>query len=160
MSAIRVLRCCDQSASQSQANDGDKSDEDLAHCSLLCSQCHDGRRGLYLPDVAGSATWYRLYQITPLIPMICHGHHRCDRHDHDSDHRTREVRMSDSGQPLHGRCTPRTAQCPLRSESDPVAESLRNDAMGQQTTSLVGWHPFSAPGDVAAAARHTIICAA
>ena len=51
---------------RASANDGDKSDEDLAHCSLLCSQRHDGRRGLYPPDVAGSATWYRLYRMTSL----------------------------------------------------------------------------------------------
>ena len=34
------------------------------------------------------------------------------------------------GQTLQGRCTPRTAQCPLRAESDPVAASPRSVATG------------------------------
>ena len=37
MTIVRDVECWDQSTSQSQRNDADKSDEDLAHCSLLYS---------------------------------------------------------------------------------------------------------------------------
>jgi hypothetical protein len=39
-------------------------------------------------------------------------------------------KASSSSPTLQGRCAPRTAQCPLRSESDRIAVSPRNDAKG------------------------------
>ena len=46
------------------------------------------------------------------------------------------TRKSVKGLTLQDRRTPRTAQCPLRSESDRIAASPRNVAMGQGTKSL------------------------
>ena len=49
------------------------------------------------------------------------------------DHCPKDVKSA-PGQTLHGRCTPRTARCPLRSDSDRVAASPRNVARGHNRT--------------------------
>src|SRR3954465_2446201 len=48
VTAVGGLGRGNQTSSQSEGHDRDESDEGLAHCSLLYSQRHDGRRGTYL----------------------------------------------------------------------------------------------------------------